>query len=61
MFWVEQINFLKSCKKIFCYTDEIKNFPEKFKQKIDYNNNPLVRKIFMKLKIIILIKINLIF
>ena len=21
--------FLKSCKKIFCYTDQIKNFPKK--------------------------------
>ena len=26
--------FIKSCKKIFCYTDKIKKFPDKFKNKI---------------------------
>ena len=26
--------FLKSCKKIFCYSDEIKNFPNMHKDKI---------------------------
>ena len=39
--------FLKSCKKIFCYTDQIKNFPEKFKDKIIIIK-PLVRKHFYK-------------
>ncbi len=35
--------FLKSCKKIFCYTNEIKKFPNNFKNKITIIN-PLVRK-----------------
>ena len=35
--------FLNSCKKIFCYNNEIKNFPEKFKNKIK-TIFPLVRK-----------------
>ena len=39
--------FLKSCKKIFCYTDQIKNFPKKFKDKIIIIK-PLVRKHFYK-------------
>ena len=41
--------FLSSCKKIFCYTDQIKKFPEKFKNKrvIIY---PLVRNEFYKIK-----------
>ena len=41
--------FLSSCEKIFCYTDQIKNFPEKFKYKmvIIY---PLVRDEFYKKK-----------
>ena len=41
--------FLKSCEKIFCYTDQIKNFPEKYKYKrvIIY---PLVREEFYKIK-----------
>ena len=41
--------FLSSCEKIFCYTDKIKNFPEKFKNKmvIIY---PLVRDEFYKKK-----------
>ena len=41
--------FLSSCKKIFCYTDQIKKFPEKFKNKrvIIY---PLVRDEFYKVK-----------
>jgi len=26
--------FIKSCEKIFCYSDKIKNFPNKFKDKI---------------------------
>ena len=36
--------FLKSCKKIFCYTDNIKNFPNKFRDKI-VKINPLVKKV----------------
>ena len=41
--------FLSSCKKIFCYTKQIKNFPEKFinKKVIIY---PLVRNEFYKIK-----------
>ena len=35
--------FLNSCCKIFCYTDKIKNFPDKSKSKIVIIN-PLVRK-----------------
>ena len=35
--------FLKSCKKIFCYSDEIKNFPNIHKDKI-IKINPLVRE-----------------
>ena len=39
--------FLKSCKKIFCYTDQVKNFPKKFQDKIIIIK-PLVRKHFYK-------------
>ena len=35
--------FLKSCKKIFCYTEKLKNFPDNFKDKIEIIN-PLVKK-----------------
>ena len=35
--------FLNSCEKIFCYSDQIKNFPSHFKDKIILIN-PLVRK-----------------
>ncbi len=35
--------FLRFCKKIFCYSDKIKNFPESFRNKI-ITINPLVRK-----------------
>ena len=35
--------FLQSCAKIFCYSREIKNFPEKFKDKMVIIN-PLVKK-----------------
>mgnify|MGYP001465742575 CR=1 FL=1 len=35
--------FLKFCKKIFCYSDEIKNFPNIHKDKI-IKINPLVRE-----------------
>ena len=42
--------FLSSCEKIFCYTDKIKNFPEKFKNKMVVIH-PLVRNDFFKKKI----------
>ena len=35
--------FLKSCKKIFCYTKQVQNFPENFKNKI-ISIYPLVKK-----------------
>ena len=35
--------FLNFCKKIFCYSNQIKNFPKKFKEKI-IMINPLVKK-----------------
>ena len=41
--------FLNSCKKIFCYSDQIKNFPKNCKHKIVIIN-PLVRKNVYKLK-----------
>ncbi len=41
--------FLSSCKKIFCYTDQIKKFPEKFKNK-RVIIHPLVRDEFYKVK-----------
>tara|TARA_Y100001970_G_scaffold225489_1_gene278436 strand:+ start:6589 stop:7650 length:1062 start_codon:yes stop_codon:yes gene_type:complete len=37
--------FLKSCKKILCYTNQIKNFPKDFFKKI-VTIHPLVRKDF---------------
>ena len=40
--------FLGICKKIFCYTDQIKNFPEKFKNKVVIIN-PLVKEEVYKL------------
>ena len=42
--------FLSSCKKIFCYTDQIKKFPEKFKNK-RVIIHPLVRDEFYKVKV----------
>ena len=41
--------FLSSCKKIFCYSDQIKNYPLKLKNKIVVIN-PLVRKKIYELK-----------
>ena len=41
--------FLSSCEKIFCYTDQIKNFPFKFKYK-RVTIHPLVRDEFYKIK-----------
>ena len=35
--------FLNYCKKIFCYSKEIKKFPDNFKNKI-ITINPLVRE-----------------
>ena len=35
--------FLKYCKKIFCYTEQVQNFPENFKNKI-ISIYPLVKK-----------------
>ncbi len=35
--------FLNFCKKIFCYSNQIKNFPKKFKEKI-IMINPLVKE-----------------
>ncbi len=43
--------FLNSCKKIFCYTNKIKNFPDRYKDKIVIIN-PLVRKEFYKSSIV---------
>ena len=40
--------FLRSCKKIFCYTKQVKNFPENFKKKI-ITINPLVKEASYKL------------
>ena len=41
--------FIKSCVKIFCYSDNIKNFPNKFKQKISIIPS-LLRKEFYDIK-----------
>tara|TARA_B100001057_G_scaffold222228_1_gene222660 strand:+ start:1025 stop:2089 length:1065 start_codon:yes stop_codon:yes gene_type:complete len=41
--------FLNSCKKIFCYSEKVKNFPNNFKNKMIIIN-PLVRKDVYKLK-----------
>ena len=41
--------FLASCKKIFCYTEKMKNFPIKFQNKISVIN-PLVKKELYELK-----------
>ncbi len=40
--------FLNFCKKIFCYTEKIKNFPDKFSNKIVVIN-PLVKQEFYKI------------
>ena len=41
--------FLNSCKKIFCYSESIKNFPNKFKNKIIIIN-PLVKEQIYRMK-----------
>jgi len=41
--------FLSSCKKIFCYTKKINNFPNKFKNKI-IQIDPLVKENIYKIK-----------
>jgi UDP-N-acetylglucosamine--N-acetylmuramyl-(pentapeptide) pyrophosphoryl-undecaprenol N-acetylglucosamine transferase len=43
--------FLKFCNKIFCYSENLKNFPKKFKNKIIIIS-PLVRKKFYEKKLI---------
>ena len=40
--------FLKSCRKIFCYAEKVKNFPENFKSKMVIIK-PLVKKNIYKL------------
>ena len=42
--------FLSSCTKIICYTDKIKNFPQKYKNKIAVIN-PLVKEDIYKLEL----------
>ncbi len=42
--------FLNFCKKIFCYTYELKNFPKYHKKKM-IRINPLVKKNFYKIKL----------
>ena len=42
--------FLKSCEKIFCYTNQIKKFPEIYKNKLVIIN-PLVRKEYYKTRV----------
>ena len=42
--------FLNSCKKIFCYSEKIKNFPKNFKNKIIIIN-PLVKEEVYKLSL----------
>jgi UDP-N-acetylglucosamine--N-acetylmuramyl-(pentapeptide) pyrophosphoryl-undecaprenol N-acetylglucosamine transferase len=37
--------FLRFCKKIYCYSNEIKNFPSKFINKVEIIK-PLIRKVF---------------
>ena len=41
--------FIKSCEKIFCYTDQIKKFPNNYKSKLVIIN-PLVRKEYYSTK-----------
>ena len=41
--------FLKFSKRIICYSNDLKNFPEKFKNKIKVIN-PLVFKDFYEIK-----------
>ena len=41
--------FLRYCKKIFCHSKKIKNFPENLKSKI-FLITPLIRKVFYKNK-----------
>ena len=43
--------FLKSCRIIFCYTEKIKNFPEKFKHK-KMIISPLVKKFIYDYKLV---------
>ncbi len=52
--------FLSSCEKIFCYTDQIKNFPNNFKKKMVIID-PLIRKNFYQIKKKIIKMINSLF
>ena len=52
--------FLDYCKKIFCYTKHVKNFPMQFKNKI-ITINPLTKKILMILKLTINQIVNLLY
>ena len=47
--------FLKSCKKIFCYTEKVKNLPKNFENKIVVIN-PLVKEEVYKLSLSVKIK-----
>ena len=52
--------FIKSCEKIFCYSDKIKNFPNKFKNKISIIPTLLRREFYdMKKNEIINKNVNL--
>ena len=42
--------FIKSCEKIFCYSDKIKNFPNKFKDKISIIPTLLRREFYNMMK-----------
>jgi UDP-N-acetylglucosamine--N-acetylmuramyl-(pentapeptide) pyrophosphoryl-undecaprenol N-acetylglucosamine transferase len=41
--------FLNFCKKIFCYAEEVKNFPDNFKNRM-ITTNPLLRQHIYKLR-----------
>ena len=43
------IFYIKLCKKIFCYSNDIKNFPKKYYSKIEVIN-PILRKSFYSIK-----------
>ena len=43
--------FIKSCEKIFCYSDKIKNFPNKFTDKISIIPSLLRKEFYTKKKI----------
>ena len=51
--------FLNSCKKIFCYSEKVKNFPDKFKNKIFLIKSLLRKEIYIEKKIQKIIKMDL--